>query len=77
MLYYNHVTGKIIQTRPDHAEERTIWYIHLDRKQQQEAAKVASRRLDDWEDQNQLAAVSGGFPKESIDPTVSVRLDVQ
>jgi integrase len=54
MLYDDDAPLKIIQARLGHADERTTakCYIHLDRKQQQEAAEGASHLLDGQDHQN-------------------------
>jgi len=59
MLYYEGVDLKTIQSRLGHADVSTTanWYVHFSRKAGKEAAQVASKLLDGWDN---LPAVSPG-----------------
>ena len=59
-LHYEGVDLKTIQSRLGHADARTTanWYIHFSRKAGQEAAQVASKLLDGWDN---LPSVSPGI----------------
>jgi hypothetical protein len=51
MLYYEGVDLKTIQSRLGHADVSTTanWYVHFSRKAGKEAAQVASKLLDAWD----------------------------